>query len=407
MAGMVIIGTGECGAAAALALRREGYAGPVSLIGEERHLPYERPPLSKVTITNEDEPLPKAIVASPHLAAASIDLRTSSEVRRIDRHGKRVFLADNTAVAYDKLLLATGATARRLQNAPDSLSYLRTYDDALRIRAQLRPDCRALIIGAGFIGLELAASARQRGANVCVIEAQSRILKRGVPEEIAAAVAARHSSEGVEILCDSSIAAIEERSSIIRVQTRDGHQFEADICIVGIGVMPATDLARAAELEVENGIAVDDCLQTSDPDIFAAGDCCSFPLGIYDGLRARLESWRSAQEHGVLAARNMLGANLRHDAVPWFWSDQYDMTLYVAGLPNEGCTTVRRDLPGGSFLLFHLAVNGRLIAASGLSRGYALAKEIRLAEMLIAKRARPRPDQLAAADVKLKSLLAA
>jgi 3-phenylpropionate/trans-cinnamate dioxygenase ferredoxin reductase subunit len=407
MAGIVIIGAGECGVAAALTLREAGYSGPVALIGAEAHLPYERPPLSKAAITDEHAPSPRTIADSGRLAAASIDLRTSNPAYAINRREKRILLADNTSVAYDKLLLATGASPRRLPNAPPSVVYLRTYDDALRIRALLRRDSRIVIIGAGLIGLELAASARRRGAIVRVIEAQSRILKRAVPKEIAVAVAARHAAEGVEILCGRSIAGIEENHSSILVLTIDGRQFEADVCIVGIGAAPVTDLAQVAGLEIENGIAVDECLRTSDLDIFAAGDCCSFPLGTYDGLRTRLESWRNAQQQGALAARNMLGANVQHNAVPWFWSDQFDLTLYVAGLPNDECATVRRDLPDGSFLLFHLATDGRLVAASGLGKGYAVAREIRLAEMLIAKRAKPQPHQLAAVGVKLKTLLAA
>jgi 3-phenylpropionate/trans-cinnamate dioxygenase ferredoxin reductase component len=406
-AGMVIIGAGECGAAAALTLRDEGYAGPVTLIGREPHLPYERPPLSKAAITSEDEPSPKTIAAGDRLAAASIAVTTSNPALSIDRLNKTVLLADNSSAPYDKLLLATGAVPRRLPNAPAGVAYLRTYEDALHIRSRLHANCRMVIIGAGFIGLELAASARKRGAAVSVIEAQPRILMRGVPKEIATAVAARHSAEGVEISCGRGITAIEENNSCIGVLTDDGGVFEADLCVVGIGALPAADLARAAGLEIDNGVAVDECLRTSDPDIFAAGDCCSFPLAVRDGLRTRLESWRNAQEQGALAARNMLGANLEHRAVPWVWSDQYHLTLYVAGLAPEPCTTIRRDMADGAFLLFHLADDGRLVAASGLGPGAAVARDIRLAEMMIAKRAKPAPDQLAAAEVRLKALLAA
>ena len=177
--------------------------------------------------------------------------------------------------------------------------------------------------------------------------------------------------------------------------------------MIGIGAVPVTGLAEAAGLAVENGIAVDAELRTSDPDIYAAGDCCSFPLDIYGGRRVRLESWRNAQDQGALAARNMIGGSEGHAAVPWFWSDQYDMTLQIAGLSDEASSSVRRDLDDGAFILFHLAGDGRLVAASGIGRGNAVARDIRLAEMMIAKRARPTPDQLASPDVKLKSLLAA
>jgi 3-phenylpropionate/trans-cinnamate dioxygenase ferredoxin reductase subunit len=404
---MVIVGAGECGVAAALTLRQEGYAGPVTLIGREPHLPYERPPLSKAAITGEDEPSPKTIAASDRLAAASIRVMTSNPAVGINRLERTILLADHSVALYEKLLLATGAVPRRLPKVPASVAYLRTYEDARNIRSRLNENCRTVIIGAGFIGLELAASARKRGAAVTVIEAQSRILMRGVPTDIATAVAARHAAEGVEISCDRAISAIEDDNSCTRIVTNDGRVFEADLCIVGVGAAPTTDLAQAAGLEVDNGVAVDERLRTSDPSIFAAGDCCSFPLAISEGQRTRLESWRNAQEQGALAAKNMLGANLPHRAVPWFWSDQYDLTLYVAGLANERHTTIRRDLADGAFLLFHLADDGRLVGASGLGAGAAVAKDIRLAEMLIAKRAKPAPDRLAAPEVKLKTLLAA
>jgi 3-phenylpropionate/trans-cinnamate dioxygenase ferredoxin reductase subunit len=182
---------------------------------------------------------------------------------------------------------------------------------------------------------------------------------------------------------------------------------EADLLVAGIGAIPVTDLAASAGLEIANGIVVDLQLRTADPDIYAAGDCCAFPLAIYGGRRVRLESWRNAQDQGTLAARNMLGAGAAHAAVPWFWSDQYDLSLQIAGLADEGQETVRRDLGEGAFILFHLAGDGRLVAASGIGVGNAVAKDIRLAEMLIGRGARPAPQALARQDVKLKSLLAA
>ncbi|RUW83001.1 ferredoxin reductase, partial [Mesorhizobium sp. M8A.F.Ca.ET.059.01.1.1] len=171
--------------------------------------------------------------------------------------------------------------------------------------------------------------------------------------------------------------------------------------------VPVTELAAEAGLAIENGIAVDAELRSSDPDIFAAGDCCSFPLAVYGGRRVRLEAWRNAQEQGALAARNMLGAGEAHAAVPWFWSDQYGLSLQIAGLSDEGRSTVRRDLSDGAFILFHLAEEGRLVAASGIGPGNAVARDIRLAEMLIGKRAKPSVEALESPDVKLKALLAA
>jgi 3-phenylpropionate/trans-cinnamate dioxygenase ferredoxin reductase subunit len=251
------------------------------------------------------------------------------------------------------------------------------------------------------------ASAIALGAKVTVIEVLPRLLSRGVPAEIATIIADRHHRAGVDVITGTAIASIDTSERGARVALADGRIIETDILVAGIGAIPVTALAEAAGLEIANGIAVDLQLRTGDPDIFAAGDCCAFPLAIYGGRRVRLESWRNAQDQGVLAARNMLGAGDAHSAVPWFWSDQYELSLQIAGLSDEGKTIVRRELGEGAFILFHLADDGRLVAASGIGVGNAVAKDIRLAEMLIGRGARPEPAALARADVKLKSLLAA
>jgi 3-phenylpropionate/trans-cinnamate dioxygenase ferredoxin reductase subunit len=407
--GIVIVGAGECGGRAALALRERGYDGPITLVGAEAHLPYERPPLSKQAMVSEAEPPPKLIAERQFFADRRIECMTGVHAVAIDRAGQSVMLADGRSLPYEKLLLATGATSRRwpLPGADGTrCAYLRTHDDAVRIRSALTAGSHIAILGGGFIGLELAASARRRGARVTVIEALPRILTRGVPEDIARIIDARHRAEGVALLCGKGVTALREDASGIEIALSDGDPVTADLLIIGIGAVPVTDLAQSAGLAIENGIAVDEQLQTSDPAIYAAGDCCSFPLAIYGGRRVRLECWRSAQEQGALAARNMLGAGENVSAVPWFWSDQYDLTLQIAGLPDEGREIVRRDLSDNAFILFHLA-NGRLIAASGIAQGNAVAKDIRLAEMLIAKRATLDPAALAQPQVKLKSLLAA
>lgn len=406
-AGIVIVGAGECGIAAALTLREAGYGGPLTLVGGERHSPYERPPLSKAVLLSEEDFGPRTIAGDQRLAARSINLLTANPAVALDRAHKTVRLADGASFAYDKLLLATGAAPRRPPEAPAGAVYLRTYDDAAHIRSRLLPGRRVAIIGAGFIGLEVAAAAIKRGCAVSVIESQPRILMRGVPEAIASVVAARHAAAGVQIACGARLSRIEESEAGSRILMADGARLDVDLCIVGIGAVPVTGLAEAAGLLIDNGVAVDEYLRTSDPDIYAAGDCCSFPLASHDGRRVRLESWRNAQEQGALAARNMLGAAGRHQGVPWFWSDQYELTLFVAGLAIDSGAIIRRDLPEGAFLLFHLAENGRLVAASGVGIGAAVARDIRLAEMMIARRAKPPPDRLAAPDVKLKSLLAA
>ncbi|MER8952814.1 FAD-dependent oxidoreductase [Mesorhizobium sp. M0833] len=406
--GMVVIGAGECGGRAALALRELGYNGPVTLVGDEPHLPYERPPLSKDAMV-ADAPLIKAIASDAILAERSIRHIHSVLAVAIDRTAHVVRLSDGSALAYDKLLLATGSVPRKLPmpGLGGRCVYLRTFNDALAIRAHLNAGNRITIVGGGFIGLELAAAARRLGAAVTVIEAQPRILMRGVPAEIAQVIHQAHEAEGVKILCGEGIAAIADDGAEVRIALAGGHDIVADLAVIGIGAVPVTGLAAEAGLTIDNGVAVDAELRTSDRDIFAAGDCCSFPLAIYGGRRVRLEAWRNAQEQGALAARNMLGAGEAHSAVPWFWSDQYGLTLQIAGLSDEGRSIVRRDVGDGAFILFHLAEDGRLVAASGIGPGNAVARDIRLAEMLIAKQAKPAPEALGSQTVKLKSLLAA
>ena len=407
-AGMVIVGAGECGGRAALALRELGFDRPVTLVGDEPHLPYERPPLSKEAMTGE-APAIKAIASDELLAERSIRHIHSVQVVAIDRATHEVRLSDGSSLPYEKLLLATGSTPRRLPmpGLGARCVYLRTFNDALAIRAHLRAGNRVAIIGGGFIGLELAAAARKLGADVTVIEAQPRILMRGVPAEIAAIIHQAHEAEGVRVLTGQGIATIADDGAEVRITLADAREVVADLAVIGIGAVPVTALAAEAGLTIDNGIAVDAGLRTSDPDIFAAGDCCSFPLAVYGGRRVRLEAWRNAQEQGALAARNMLGAGEAHIAVPWFWSDQYGLTLQIAGLSDEGRSVVRRDLGDGAFILFHLAEDGRLVAASGIGPGNAVARDIRLAEMLIAKRATPDREALGSQAFKLKSLLAA
>ncbi|WP_181169565.1 MULTISPECIES: FAD-dependent oxidoreductase [unclassified Mesorhizobium] len=406
--GMVIIGAGECGGRAALALRDLGYEGPVTLVGDEPHLPYERPPLSKDAMAG-GVPEIKAIASDEILAEKSIRHIHSIQAAAIDRAAHTVRLSDGSVLPYDKLLLATGSTPRKLPmpGLGGRCVYLRTFADALAIRAHLKAGNRIAVIGGGFIGLELAAAARKLGAAVAVIEAQPRILMRGVPAEIAKVVHDTHVAEGVDIACGEGIASIADDGRQVRIVLAGGREILADLAIIGIGAVPVTALAAEAGLAIDNGISVDAELCSTDADIFAAGDCCSFPLAIYAGRRVRLEAWRNAQEQGALAAKNMLGAAEAHAAVPWFWSDQYGLSLQIAGLSDEGRSTVRRDLGEGAFILFHLAEDGRLVAASGIGPGNAVARDIRLAEMLIGKRARPAPEALGSQAVKLKSLLAA
>lgn len=394
MGGLVIVGAGECGVRAAFALREAGFEGPVTLIGDEPHLPYERPPLSKNFPTAA-----RHIAGEEAYAAARIDLIRSRRVSGIDRAQKKIEYADGGDLAYDRLLIATGSRAR-LFPGMEKARTLRTLSDAEAMLGNLSSSKKLAIVGGGFIGLELAATARKLGADVTVIEAAPRLMARVVPTEIAAVAEERHRAEGVEFVFGAQVRAVTEAS----VTLADGRVIEADQVIAGVGAVPNTELAASAGLTIENGILVDGCFRTSDPNIFAAGDCCNF---LYRDARTRLESWRAAQDHGNHVARAMLGAEDAYQRVPWFWSDQYDLTLQVAGLPDPAAPAIRRDLADRAFILFQLASDESLLSASGIGIGNAVAKDVRLAEMMIEKGTKPDPAKLSDPAVNLKSLLRA
>jgi 3-phenylpropionate/trans-cinnamate dioxygenase ferredoxin reductase component len=404
--GIVIVGAGEAGARAAITLRAEGYVDTLTLIGDERHAPYERPPLSKATIVSPAPPTIPAIGDAAALADLKIEHLRSRIVASIDRSRRTIALSDGRTLSYDKLLLATGAKPRRLPIAgAEAVAYLRSFDDSVALRAHFIAGRKVAIVGGGFIGLELASSACALGCEVTLIEAAPRILMRGVPNEIAEIVAARHDAAGARLVTGASITRLDRSGDGHVIALGDGRQIEAHCVIAGIGAAPDVALAQAASLPIDNGIAVDGQLRTSDPHIFAAGDCASFPHPLYDGRRIRLEAWRNAFDQGTFAARSMLGAIDEYQAVPWFWSDQHDLNLQIAGLVDGGRETVVRDLGEGALLLFHLNDDGRLVAASGVGPLGKIARDVRLAEMLIARRTHPDRRALASPNVKLKSLL--
>lgn len=401
---IVIIGAGECGIRAALTLRDEGYTGEIALIHGEAVEPYEKPPLSKPGLEGISI---KPISGTDRVLKENITVYHDQRVTTIERATKSVSLANGEMISYDRLLLATGARPRALMidgHEIQQARLFRDYSDAKAFFDVLSPDYRLTIIGGGFIGLELAAAARQRRVQTTVIESATRLLGRAVPGGLAARIEARHREEQVHFHIGQSVSSI---SPTRKVTLADGTEIMSDIILAGIGSIPNTELAEQCRLTIDNGVVVDATFRTSDPDIFAAGDCCSFPHALYGMKRMRLESWRAAQEQGAHAARAMLGASDPYQSVPWFWSDQYDLTLQIAGLPSEGVTMVTRMLDDESEILFHLDAEGRLVGASGLSRGNKIAKDIRLAEMLIAKRSHPEQQALADPKLNLKSLLKA
>ncbi|MCJ8521537.1 3-phenylpropionate/trans-cinnamate dioxygenase ferredoxin reductase subunit [Pseudorhizobium tarimense] len=394
MAGVVIVGAGECGVSAAFALRERGYTGSVTLISEEPHLPYERPPLSKAS-----KPTQKLIRSQVEYKRAAIELCLGVRIEALDLSRHILVACDGSSWTYERLLLATGARAR-LFPGTEGAATLRTFDDACCIFQRLYPGTKLVIIGGGFIGLELAAAARAMDVRVTVIEAAPRLMARAVPAEIAAVVEQRHRAGGVDLRLGTQVTSMMAGG----VSTADGSTVQADIVVAGTGAAPNTDLAERAGLALDNGIRVDNRFRTSASDVFAAGDCCSIP---HQGGRLRLESWRMAQEQGIHAAASMMGEVDDFSTVPWFWSDQYDLGLQVAGVvASHGITTMRR-LSEDAILAFQRDVVGRLICAAGVGPGNRVAKDIRLAEMLIARGTHLSSDQLSDPEVNLKSLLKA
>jgi 3-phenylpropionate/trans-cinnamate dioxygenase ferredoxin reductase component len=405
---IVIVGAGEAGARAAIDLRARGHVGPLTLVGAEVHAPYERPPLSKAVIVGAAPPSLPSIADAVALADHGVERLAGVSVVDIDRAARTATLSDGRTLAYDVLVLATGARPRKLAlPGAEAAITLRNYEDSLALRANFAPGRKIAIVGGGFIGLELAASATALGCAVTIVEAAPRILMRVVPRRIADIVAARHWQAGVEIMTDVGIAHMEQADGGTIVSLVDGRVIAADCVVAGIGAIPETSLAAAAGLQIDNGVAVDSQLRSSDPNIYAIGDCASFPHLLYNGRRIRLEAWRNALDQGTFVAGSIMGEPGDYQAIPWFWSDQYDLCLQIAGIADEGPDTVERDLGDGALMLFHLNSDGRLAAASAIGPLGKIAKEIRLAEMLIARRAEPATADLASPSVKLKSLLSA
>ena len=393
---LIIVGAGHAGGRAALTLREEGYTGRLILIGDEVHLPYERPPLSKGLLQGTADLAGYSLCDSARLAELGIEHIAGNPVTRLERQPDRLQLADGQWLPYAGLLLATGGRARRLPQEQANVLYLRTHDEALALRSALRPGTRLVVVGGGFIGLEVAATARGLGCEVTVLEAGPRLAGRVLPPVISQALLDLHREHGVEVRLNVALESI-QADAVLLVE---GQRLPCDLVVVGIGMQPNIELAAAAGLEVGQGIRVDAYLRTSAPNIYAAGDVCEFRL---DGLYQRQETWRNAESQGRHAALNLLGREVPFEALPGFWSDQYDWGLQTVGVITP--TVVNRPLPSGGLLLFYLDGDQHLQGACGWSPGNSVAKDIKLCERLINARIALNAASLADPDVSLKHLL--
>ncbi len=401
---IVVIGAGQAGAELCLELRRRGHAGRVMLLGDEAWPPYKRPPLSKAYLAGTADEAALYAVPPAQLQRHAIEFIGGTRVQRIDRERRDVELADGRRIAYRGLALTTGGRARPLAVAGADLrgvQTLRTMDDARALRPALREGSRLVIIGGGFIGLEAAAAAVKAGARVTLLEGLERVLARVTAPEVSAFFERVHGEAGVDLITGGQVAALLGRETVEAVQLADGRLIAADHVLAGIGLLPNVELAMQAGLAVTDGIVVDECARTSDPLIVAAGDCANHPSA-FAGRRLRLESVQNALEQARSAAATLLGVEERYRAVPWFWSDQYDLKLQMVGLSQgHDRLVVRGDLQQGrDFSAFYLR-QGRLIAADVVNR----PQEFMLAKKLVAAAACPDPALLADAGVPLKSLL--
>lgn len=399
---IVIIGAGQAGGCAAATLRETGYAGKIVLIGKETHPPYERPPLSKGLLSGE-APLSSIFLRERDWYTESkIDLQLGTGVEEIRRDEKYVRTEHGTEIPYDKLLITTGARARKLAipgSADAGLIYLRNLDDTLLLRDQLTSGREVAIIGAGFIGLELAATAIKLGCQVRVFEVGPAPLGRVAPGEIADAVLRLHSEQGVRFNFRTAVTAIDRRGQGYSLHLENGNSVEADLVIVGIGAVPNDELAKEAGLEVADGIIVDEFGQTSDSSIFAAGDVTRH----YNPLlkrQIRLEAWQNAQNQAIAVAKNMAGESTAFAEVPWLWSDQFDLNLQIAGYATEWDSLVWRGHPNEKQSLAFQLMGDALVGAIALNN----TRDMRFARQLIASGRKVTPEQLADKSYKLQDL---
>lgn len=401
---VVIIGAGQAGCDLTAALRQQGFEGRIVMIGEEPALPYRRPPLSKAYLSGEMTEEQLYIKPASTYEKQNVEVITGVRVERIDRAAKTVTLANGEVIDYTKLALCTGGHARRLPlpgAEKPNVHYVRTIADIEKLKAQFLSGKRLLIIGGGYIGLEAAAVGIKKELKVTLVEAMPRLLARVTGPELSEYYYGVHSAKGVDIKLGAGVDALEGDELVEKVVLADGTKLDADVIIVGIGLIPNTGLAEAAGLEVDNGILVDQQCRSSDPDIFAAGDCANHDHGFLL-RRMRLESVPNASEGARVIAATICGKEAVHNGAPWFWSDQYDLKLQMVGI-NQGYdeVVIRGSMEENNFSAFYLC-GGVIISADTVNR----PKDFMVAKKLVAGRVKADAATLSDESVELKSLIA-
>ncbi|RPI60340.1 MAG: pyridine nucleotide-disulfide oxidoreductase [Lysobacterales bacterium] len=399
---LVIVGGGQAAAQAVQSLRQQSFSGEITLLCDEPYPPYQRPPLSKKYFAGELTRERLLLRPAAFYAEKGVVLEQNARVEELEPTAHRVRLRDGRTLVYDRLLLATGSRVRTLAVPGADLAglhYFRTIADVDAITASLAPGARVLLVGAGYIGLEVAAVARQRGFDVTVLEAADRVMSRTVSAEVSAFYEGCHRAAGVAIHCGAGVKALHGTTRVTAVETTDGRTFPCDVAIVGIGIVPNVEIAAAAGMACDNGIVVDELARTADPHIVAAGDCTNHPHPLLE-RRVRLESVPNAVHQAKVAAATLLGTPTAYSEVPWFWSDQYDLKLQIAGLSSGYDEVVLRGDPAKrSFAAFYLRA-GQLLAVDAVNS----PREFIAGKKLVANRARIAPDVLRDATIDLSSL---
>jgi 3-phenylpropionate/trans-cinnamate dioxygenase ferredoxin reductase subunit len=399
---VIIAGAGHAAGQAVATLKQKKFAGHILLIGDEPHLPYQRPPLSKKFLAGELPAERLYFKPASFYEDPQIEVRLNTRIDNIDRAAHLLRTEAGEEFTYDKLILAVGARARKVPVPGYDLPgvhYLRNIADVDAIRADIDSRKHLVVVGAGYIGLEVAAVCRQLGLDVTVVEMEDRVMSRVVSPNVSDFYQLEHTNHGVKLLLSTSLAAFEGKRRVKSVVTDNEQKIPADFVIVGVGILPNTEFAATAGLEIDNGIAVNDQCQTADPDIYAIGDCTAHPSSIY-GQRLRLESVHNAVEQAKTAASNICGIDAHYSQVPWFWSDQYDLKLQIAGLSQGWDQVVLRGDPASrSFACLYLK-DGVFIAIDAINA----PRDFMQSKALIARRAVLDPERLTNVDVALKDL---
>ena len=400
--GAVIIGAGHAGGMTAISLRQRQYQGSITLIGEENSLPYQRPALSKGFLAGEIEEKRLYLKSQDYFDKNNIRIIRNCKVVAIDRNNKTILLENQKQFSYEKLIIATGSIVNKLKtnSRETDLYYLRTIRDSLKIREKLRSKNKITIIGAGYIGLEIASIATKKNLEVSVLELENRVMGRVVSAEVSDFFQKKHQSEGVEFKFNTSITDIEDRGKQKRIICSDGSFLNTDVVIIGVGIKPNIELAKSSGLTCDNGILVDANGQTSDPHIFAVGDCSNHPNNIFK-QRLRLESVQNAVEQAKSIAASIAGSHKPYQEVPWFWSDQYNIKLQIAGISQDHDHRVIRGYPEEEKFAVFYQKEKRLIAVDAINS----PKEFMVGKKWIAMQAKIPLELIRNVDVDLKKIV--